>query len=170
MENWDKLNTYFTEEELNQLIAMDDLPKKALIIIRKVYQDKKDLSGNPECWHFIAVGDAFEDEERKTVGYLHDIVEDGYITFKDLLLVGFPVPIVNTLRILNYDKSVFKSYEEYITNIIDSNDIKALDVKNADMLHNLSRMSALEESERIHRENKYHKQRPRIVEKIGEIT
>lgn len=137
---WGKILNFFTVEELNRLKSF---PKdcefaKAMAIVGRVYAERLDLSGNAEACHFINVSNRASTVEGKIVGLLHDVVEDGHLDFGDLLLLGFSPYIVNTLQILCHDKKKYPKYEDYITSIIESGNLLALEIKLYDISDNLS--------------------------------
>ena len=170
--HWDKVDFFFTENELERLKGISDLFLKALAIIGRVYAERLDKSGNAELGHFIRVSDQFESLDEKVTGLLHDIVEDKMITFEDLIRVGIPMHIIEALKILTRDKSVFPNYADYITSILDSNNELAIQIKYADMLDNSSeqRLNLLDESVKIRLAAKYKNQLPRLEMKINEMN
>ena len=168
---WDKINCYFNEKELQFLTEVPYLFVKAIAVIGRVYAEQKDKSGAKMVGHFIRVSENFEAEDLQVVSLLHDIVEDGYITFNDLLLLNFPTYIVETVIILTRYKSVYPDYDDYITSIIESNNEMAIQVKYADMLDNSSnrRIDLLDENTKLRLINKYKTQLPRLEEKFREM-
>ncbi len=168
------MNNFFTEREIAKLKEYCQISPYtcALIIISRVYKNKQDRAGNPEYWHFIRVSSQFTDETEQTTALLHDIVEDGYITFDDLYNIGISEEIIDALILLNHDKSVFEKYEDYISNILDSNNYLAIKVKYADMLDNMNRSREIHENldfhikQKLHR--KYEQEFPRILNKLEE--
>jgi (p)ppGpp synthase/HD superfamily hydrolase len=84
-----------------------------------------------------AVAEAGKNKDEILVGMLHDLVEDTHWSFEDLLNEGFPVRIVDTLRLLTHSKET--PYMEYIRNICESGNKVALAVKVNDLNHNLKR-------------------------------
>ena len=63
---------------------------------------------------------------------LHDMVEDTYITFKDLEKYGFPKEVIEALKLLTHNKDI--PYMEYIKEI--KKNKLATRVKCADLAHN----------------------------------
>ena len=74
----------FTEEEIQFIANMPDDYVKAITVVGRIYAERKDQSGNPESRHLRAVSDALETYEGKVAGFLHDVVEDGYLTLGSL--------------------------------------------------------------------------------------
>ena len=167
-----KIQLYFTFSEIYWLANMKDNYMKALTIIGRVYAERLDKSGNAELGHFIRVSENLDTSDEKITGLLHDIVEDGYLTFGDLIKVGFPPHIIKALRVLARDKSVYPNYEDYVTSVLESNDELAIRVKYVDMQDNSSdkRLVLLEESIRKKMISKYHSQLPRLKAKIEELN
>lgn len=100
---------------------------------------KKDLDGKPAVLHSMDVGLVFQDDICRSVGFLHDIVEDTDKSFDDLEEAGFAV-LIPHLILLTHDKNV--EYYEYIKNIIASGDDVAIKVKLADLANNIQRGKA----------------------------
>lgn len=166
-----KINLYFSNYEI---LKIKELPAyyRALALIGRIYKEEKDRSGNPTIGHFIRVSEFFPEETDKIIGLLHDVVEDGYLTFDDLLFLDFSEEIIDTLIILTRDKLVFPEYEDYITNIIESNNVRAIRIKYGDMFDNSSpiRISKLDKELGLRLSKKYETQLPRLEEKLQELN
>lgn len=110
---------------------------RAIEIVGKEFDGDLDLDGNPQLLHMTAVSEAGKTADEILVGMLHDLVEDTWWSFEDLLNEGFPVRIVDTLRLLTHSKET--PYMDYIRNICESGNKVALAVKVNDLNHNLKR-------------------------------
>ena len=110
----------------------------ALRIAIDAHEGDSDLDGLPVILHPLTVGLAGRNRQEMIAGFLHDVVEDTENTFDDLLARGVDHEIVNSLRLLTYDKQAM-SYAEYIERIATSRDPIALHVKLNDLTHNLQR-------------------------------
>ena len=145
-----------------------NLLNKALIIVEELFKDKYDKEGIPYINHLYYVRDNVDTLDEKTVGLLHDIIEDTSTNCEDLLEVGFPLNIVNSIKILTRDKKI--SYPIYINSIINSNDMVAIRVKRIDMTHNMKRerLDRLKEQERNRLINKYSKEFDKIENYLEE--
>lgn len=179
---WEKINLFFTYEELTEtqarlesgfcpLKSIPDDYTKAIAIIGRVYAEKLDKSGNIALGHFIRVSDCLDTDDEKVVGLLHDVVEDKYITLNDLKNLGFSQEVIDAVAILTRDKEIYPEYEDYITSIIESKNYIALKVKLFDMLDNKSpyRINDLNEEKKKKALNKYKNQLPRVVIAIKEL-
>ncbi|MGX7031139.1 HD domain-containing protein [Vagococcus zengguangii] len=124
------------ESELHLLAKSNSMACKALKLAVNVHKNQVDLVGEPYINHIVAVGEKvkkFKDDDLLTVAYLHDILEDTYIT-EDILRCIFPDDIVDAVRsITKSDK--YQPYEEYIQ-IVKLNELSRI-VKLADLEHNL---------------------------------
>ncbi len=131
---------------------------KALIIASEMFKDKYDKEGVPYINHLYYVSDNVNTLEEKIVGLLHDVIEDTNATYDDLIEVGFPENIVNSIRILTRNKKI--PYSEYIDSVLNSNDLVAIRVKRIDMTHNMKRdrLNKVEEAERKKLIEKYSKE------------
>lgn len=167
---WGKILQYFSLEEL-EFIKTFPNELRAITIVGRVYGEGRDLSGNPETYHFSSVSQNASTEEGKIVGWLHDIVEDGYIDLGDLILLGFSPFIVNTIQILCHDKKKYPKYEDYITSIIESGNPVAIEVKFYDICNNIGpkRMLMLSQKRQNKAIKKYCKQLLRIAEAYENI-
>lgn len=110
----------------------------ALRIALDAHEGQKDLDGQPEILHPLAVALAGTTREQRIAGLLHDVVEDSDITFDDLLQRGVDEEIVDALRLLTHDKTSM-TYNEYVDRIVKSGNDIAIHVKYNDLRHNLSR-------------------------------
>lgn len=127
---------------------------RAMNLVDKYFKDKKDKGGNPYTEHLIYVMQNVETTEEKVVALLHDIMEDTDITEKEILGFGIQNVYVDAVKILT--KKSCESYDEYIKRIIESENQLAINVKIADLEHNmnLNRLKLIT-SEDIVRKHKY---------------
>ena len=115
------------------MITIED----ALRIAIEAHEGQKDLDGNPVILHPLTVGLAGHNREEIVAGFLHDVVEDTDITFKELQSRGVDDSIIDALQLLTHRKD--SPYEEYVNNIAKSGNSIALHVKYNDLCHNLKR-------------------------------
>lgn len=129
-----------------------ELTKKAMKIAFEVHKDQVDKSGLPYIYHPFHLAEQMKDEVTICTAFLHDAVEDGDITFKDLIKEGFPSDVIDALMLLTREKSV--PYMNYIKEI--SGNRIATIVKLADLKHNsdLTRLDAVDDKA-IKRAEKY---------------
>lgn len=163
------LLNYFSMEDLEKIKECDDLYLKATIIVRRLFKDKKDKSGQPYIGHLKRVSDKLDFENVKVAGLLHDTVEDTDVTFKDLFEIGFPKSIlyidylvtkldIDTSNMSKEEK--LKLYIEDIDSIIDSGSYDATLLKEADMSDNYNpeRLKLLPQEKQEWFHQKYGKQ------------
>lgn len=133
----------FINWELRGEIEMIELPSEdriaqlyelALGIATKAHEGQTRWDKTPYIQHPIAVAESLTGYD-KVAGVLHDVIEDSDITKEDLLAAGIPAPIVNALSLLTHGQ---ESYASYISKISSSNNMMAIRVKSADLIHNLS--------------------------------
>ena len=129
------LKDYFEEEKYNELKESSDLTYKTLEIITKLFNDKKDKGGLPYVIHLLKVYEGVSDYTEKICALLHDVIEDTPVTYDDLKDVGYNDEIVNILNILTKVKG--EDYRHYIDRIIQSDNIHAINIKLADLRHNM---------------------------------
>ena len=129
------LKDYFTEEEYEKLIVNDNLVYKSLEIVTRLFEGKNDKSGIPYVVHLLKVYSGVSDYKEKCCALLHDVIEDTDVTYEDLREVGFDEEIIEILTILTKLKG--EDYVKYIDRIISSENIHALNIKLADLAHNM---------------------------------
>lgn len=165
---------WFTGKEIDYISKMPDDYFKALTIIGRIYAEKTDRSGYPQSKHLISVSNALDTKEEKTVGLLHDVVEDGYLTLMSLTSIfQFKVREVRAVDVLTRDKEIHSTYDSYIRNqILVSKSLVVLKTKLKDMLHNQSveRVIYLPTEEERHKAlTKYKPYIPLVEECIEEV-
>ncbi len=129
------LKEYFTDEEYEILSKSDDLLFKSLEIATKLFEGKNDKSGIPYVVHLLKVYSGVSDYKEKCCALLHDVVEDTDVTFEDLKEIGFDDEIIEILSYLTKNKG--EDYGKYIDRIISSENIHVLNIKLADLKHNM---------------------------------
>ncbi len=129
------LEKIFTEDEYNKLKSSNDLLLKTLELVIKLFEGKTDKAGLPYYNHLLKVYANVSEYDEKIIALLHDVVEDTDITFNDLKEYGYSNNILEALKVLTKRKGEY--YPDYIERIIESNNIQAMDVKLADLKHNI---------------------------------
>jgi (p)ppGpp synthase/HD superfamily hydrolase len=127
---------------------------KAISIAAVGFQDKFDKAGRPYILHCLRVMDKMETDEEKIVAILHDTIEDGVCTIKDLIDQQFSTDVIYSLILLTHTKK--DTYDEYIRKI--SGDALATKVKLADLKDNsdITRLKGLTKKD-FDRMEKYHR-------------
>lgn len=127
----------------------------AIRIATLAHEGQTDRDGEMYILHPLAVGLMGSTDEERCVGFLHDVVEDTAWTFDRLADEGFPQSVIGALQLLTHEAVTFATEEEtladyhaYVQRIIDSGNPVALAVKRNELLHNLSRTKAEDESYR----------------------
>ncbi len=133
-----------------------------LKFVYELFKDKKDKSNKPYVDHLIRVSSNFNEEKLKIISLLHDTIEDTDVNASKLLEMGYEKDIVNAVELLT---NTFNSYDEFIDNIINSNNELAIKVKLKDLEDNmnLSRLIEIKEKDII-RNIKYEKAYNRLKE------
>ncbi len=129
------LEKYFTEEEYKRIKETEELIYKSLEIVSKVFSEKCDKGGFPYVIHLLKVYSGVSDYTEKVCALLHDIIEDTDVTYDDLRKVGYSDEIIDILTILTKLKG--EDYRDYIKRIIDSENYHAMNIKLADLRHNM---------------------------------
>ena len=163
------LEKYFTLEEYEIIKNSDDLIYKSLEIITKLFNDKNDKGGFPYVIHLLKVYAGVSDYIEKVCALLHDVIEDTDISYDDLVKVGYPNEVIDILRILTKLKG--EDYRKYINRIIDSENVHAMNIKIADLRHNMDltriKNPVANDYERISK--RYEPAYERILNKLNEM-
>ena len=138
----ESLNEYFAKGEpwtFDQLkdyfeAGIDD----AIDLATRMFFGFRDLDGNPQILHALAVGMAGGTKNEMIVGFLHDVVEDSPTTLEDLRVYGYSDEVVEAVALLTHDKKAI-SYEDYIAKVGFSGNDLAIKVKIRDLRHNIER-------------------------------
>ena len=99
-------------------------------------------AGEPYINHVERVADSLYGWELKSIAYLHDTIEDTYITSETLMSVGIPADIVGPVVLLTRHDGL--TYTQFIDRMIEDNNPKVLKVKVADIEDNLRDLDATE--------------------------
>ena len=105
----------------------------ALEIAISAHKGQKYLGGRDYIEHPKAVANLLETDEEKTIGYLHDVLEDTSITEEDLVTMGISSEIVSAIKVLTKKRG--EPYTEYIERVKENE--LARKVKIADLQHNM---------------------------------
>lgn len=139
------LEKYFSIDEFKKICETNDLYNKAKHIVDKLFEGKYDKENKPYIYHLLRVSERLTDPVEKVCGLLHDVIEDTDINVNDLLGVGFTKEIVDTVLIVTNEKAdniiltkeeKLKKYSQKIDAIINSGNIHAIRLKEADMSDN----------------------------------
>lgn len=125
-------------KEILSLREIENPYDRAFQLVSILFSEKKDKAGVPYLRHLLDVSNRLDTLEDRTIGLLHDVVEDieGF-HFSDLEKLGFSSSIVEAVRIVTRDKMKKQSYHEWITEIINTGNVSAIAVKYADILDHL---------------------------------
>lgn len=128
----------------------------AIKIAAEAFVDKTDKAGKPYILHCLRVMNAVDqsDPELMQIAVLHDLFEDTGIDGKYLRELGFSERVISCIYRLTHHET--ESYEEYIREIANNLDAKA--VKKADLIDNsnITRLKGLRKKD-FDRLEKYHK-------------
>ena len=94
----------------------ETLVEKAVRIAARVHCGQVDKSGAPYIGHPLRVMEMGRNEDECILGVLHDVVEDGAISFEDLLAEGFPPYIIDALRCIT-KLSPDEPYDKFIARV-----------------------------------------------------
>ena len=123
----------FREEEITFYRGLD-IYSRSEALVNRFFKNKIDKSNHDYREHLRHVSEDFTNKKVKSLALLHDILEDTEVTSSDLLNLGYSKGEVEVLEILT---NTWDNYEEYIDNILNSNNKIALNIKVKDLLHNM---------------------------------
>ena len=158
-----------------ELLKINDDYERALSLIKILFKDITDKEGKPYINHLIRVSNNLENKNTKTAGLLHDVLEDiEYMDEEKLNELNFNNEIISLIKIVTNTKKD-KSYSEYITSVLNTNNIEAIKIKYADMSDNFNkeRLNKLSENDKERLTKKYEKEIIRIKDyliKVGELN
>ena len=118
------------------IMYYSELVKKAINIMYEAHKEDFDKGGYPYVFHPFYLATQVDGECATCVALLHDLVEDhrDKYDFDYLIKEGFPLEVVDILRLLTHEKEV--PYMEYIKSI--SKNQTAREVKIQDLKHNIN--------------------------------
>ena len=178
--NDNNLLKYFTLNNLNRISEMQSQYFKAKIIVTMLFEDKLDKAGEPYIGHLLRVSERLYGELETTAGLLHDIFEDTEITEKDLLEIKIPAEVIEIVKLVTHDKidksnmtkeEKLELYNRDIDKIINSGNIHAIRLKEADMSDNYDplRIKELNHETQHWFQQKYEKQLIKLRKVKGEM-
>lgn len=123
-----------------------ELTKRAICLAYDAHRGQRDKSGLPYICHPLHVAEGMVTEETTVAALLHDVVEDTAWTFEGLLAEGFPVSVIEALRLLTHDPET--DYLDYVRRLKRNPIARA--VKLGDLAHNsdISRLGPLTSKDR----------------------
>lgn len=104
-------------------------------IAKKAHKSQFDRAGEPYFNHAIAVASMVQGDAAKAVAYLRDVLEDTDMDYEDLKGYGFDNEVLEAVAILT--RSPNTEYCSYIASIKARDNKLAIEVKKADLRHNM---------------------------------
>jgi len=132
------------------------------LVKERIIGHRKGLPDMPNFIHSFRVAELLKkyrsNETVQLAGLLHDIVEDGGMTFEELVGLGFPEEVLDLVRLCTHDMSVSQKDLRWILMLIKlvrADSTNAWVIKLADVFDNIQDAHALsEEREKFMREVK----------------
>lgn len=141
---------------------------KAMFFAARGHLGQRDKGGNAYVLHVMRVAMRLRtnDEELMSIAVMHDLVEDGKITWAELIEAGFSDRVLNGLRCLTHQAG--DSYDEYIEKM--RGNLDALLVKREDLRDNsdITRLKGLRQKD-FERMEKYIRAFAKVEEMIKEL-
>ena len=111
--------------------------EEVIRIAVNAHEGQKDMVGNPAIAHVLAVGLMGKTEQEQKAGFLHDVVEDTEMSIADLRERGVEEDVLVAVDLLTHRDGM--SYEDYVKQIVWSENETAIQVKLNDLHQNLWR-------------------------------
>jgi (p)ppGpp synthase/HD superfamily hydrolase len=125
----------------------------AIALAAKVHAGQRDKAGAPYILHPLRLMLKFADAPARMAAVLHDVVEDGGVTFEQLRALGIPENVIAAVDGLTRREN--ESYQEFVARA--TQDPIALRVKIEDVRDNMdiTRLAQLTPKD-VERLNRYH--------------
>ena len=113
---------------------------QSIEIMRRAHEGQIDKSGRPYYLHPLRVAMRLANctAEERHAALLHDVVEDTALTLEDLRAFGYSNEVIELVDILTRRLPGGESHRQYLERIVASRNVKALRVKLADVIDNMS--------------------------------
>ncbi len=128
---------------------------QARVLVSERIPGTRKGSAEPAYLHSWRVGDALAQfgyaEEVVVAGTLHDVVEDGDVTFEDLRTQGFSSKIVSLVDLCTHDLGLEYGdarWVKMIARLVDAQDVDAWAIKLADLADNVKGSRTMPEDRR----------------------
>ena len=133
-------------------LSGEEMVRAADEIAERAHAGQVDKAGDPYISHPRAVAAQLDTPEARTVGLLHDVVEDTEITLEDLEEI-FPREVTDAVALMTHPEGM--PYLDYVRRL--SKNPLAREVKLADLTHNmdLSRIAHVTQKDLDRVEQKY---------------
>lgn len=151
-------------------------------LIKTLYQNELDKSGNKKYSHPIAVKNRLlliypsASEGMQHTALLHDTIEDGHATKESLKKRGYSDEIIKNVDALSKpfkrkEKSDGTHYLQWIQSLIESQSPEVMLIKLADIVENSSheRMNNLNRAEQLYRQRKYSEPKFLLAQALSEM-
>ncbi len=138
----------------------EKMEKVALALVKeKITGERKGLPGEDNYKHSIRVYEKvkslhhFDDPDLELflAALLHDIVEDGGVSFEELVALGFTRRTIELIRLCTHDMSIENKTERWtlmVAKLIEARDEEAWYIKLCDLADNLTQSHGLSEENR----------------------
>ena len=134
-------------------------PIAKALVQEKITGERKGLPGEYNYMHSIRVYDAVKrlhhwddpDLELFLAALLHDIVEDGGVSYEELVALGFTRRTIELIRLCTHDMSIENKTERWtlmVAKLIEVRDEEAWYIKLCDLADNLTQVHGLTEENR----------------------
>jgi (p)ppGpp synthase/HD superfamily hydrolase len=113
---------------------------QSIEVMRKAHEGQLDKCGRPYYLHPLRVAMRLVHctPEERHAALLHDVVEDTALTLEDLKALGYGDEVLELVDLLTRRMPEGETHRQYLERIVASRNPKALRVKVADLIDNMS--------------------------------
>lgn len=126
----------------------------AIAFACRIHAGQVDKSGQPYILHPLRLMLKFQGEDERIVSVLHDVVEDGYVSFDELRELGLCETIIEALDCLS--KRPGECYEDFIQRLCFNKLAKRVKIEDIRDNLDITRLGSFEDEDCI-RTAKYHR-------------
>jgi (p)ppGpp synthase/HD superfamily hydrolase len=134
----------------------------AIAIAIKAHAGQVDKAGQPYVLHPLRVMLKFQSEDERIVAVMHDVVEDGEVTFYNLNKEGFSDKVVEAIECLTKRKN--EDYESFIMRVSKNSIAKKIKIEDIRDNLDLTRLHKITEKD-LQRIEKYHRALQLLINK-----
>lgn len=131
--------------------STETLRERAEQLVRsRILGNRKGMPAAPTYTHSFRVAEKLQQygssEDVRLAGLLHDVVEDGGVSFAELDAMEFPGRVIDLVRLCSHDATITHKDSRWmfmVANLVRADDADAWAIKLADVLDNLGDAHAM---------------------------
>lgn len=150
------MNFYKLDSDWSYQTLMPTLQQSIDLVKYKILWTRKGTEDIPSYLHSLRVNEALKkykfNEDTQIAGLLHDIIEDGWMTFDELKDLGYSDEILHLVDLASHDITItnaFQRREKMIKRLIAEKNKNARAIKVADISDNLLECHLMPNKQRL---------------------